>query len=99
MKTSISSLFVEYSHAIVLGDSLPSYPSYDYPGNRIGPFVDRRATNVTDNNARSKNETRESKIGIGSDFGKSINTTERDPVKDGLGNWTRVNRSRKDRAK
>jgi hypothetical protein len=85
--------FVEYSHAIVLDDSLPSY---DYPGNRIGSFMD----GLTDNNARSKNETRESKIGIGNDFGKSINATERDPVKDGLGNWTRVNRrSRKDCAK
>jgi outer membrane protein assembly factor BamD (BamD/ComL family) len=93
---------VEYSYAIVIDNSLSSYPSYDP--------VDGRFTNATDeskiefidsndNDQKSASQSTSATDSIVNAFGESSYTTERGRVMESLDNWTRVvKRSRKGRA-
>jgi hypothetical protein len=75
---------VEYSHAIVIDNSLPSYPSDD-PGNS---FVDGRFTNAmdkskielidsNDNDRKNASQSTSATNSIVNAFGESSYTTER----------------------
>jgi hypothetical protein len=88
---------VEYSHAIVIDNSLSSYPSDD-PGNS---FVDGRFTNATDeskielidsndNDRKNASQSMSATDTIVNAFGESSYTTERGRVTESLDNWTRV---------